>query len=57
MGFNSGFKGLMYFYTPLSLTDKVVTEGYKPRNVQEKMSSIVINISDCIFFCYFYIIH
>jgi hypothetical protein len=34
----------MYFYTPLSLTDKLVTEGYKPRSVQEKKMPYIIII-------------
>ena len=32
----------MYFYAPMSLTVKRVTEGDKPGGVQEKMSSVVI---------------
>jgi hypothetical protein len=31
----------MYFYAPLSLTEKLVTEDYKPGSVPEKISYVV----------------
>jgi len=41
----------MYFYTPLSLTVKRVTEGDKPGGVQEKSSVVIV------FFCCVHIIY